>query len=42
MTVRQGEVDCYGKADLASTEDVLEEGVSHLEIQLRESHMVIT
>ena len=42
VTVRQSEVDCDSKADLAASEDVLEEGVSHLEIQLCESHLVGT
>ena len=42
MTVRQGEVDSDSKADLAASKDVLEEGVSHLKIQLCERHLVGT
>ena len=42
MTVRQSEVDCDSKADLAASKDILEEGVSHLKIQLCESHLVCT
>ena len=41
VTIGKSEVNSDSKADLTTTEDILQEGVSLFDLQLGESHLVI-
>lgn len=41
VTIRGSEIDCDGKADLATSKNVVEESVALLDVKLGEGHLVV-